>query len=101
MVRGSIQLDSRGEYPSQRVRQQRPRGIQNRDVIESRSAGWRWRTAGTLPRVQRDVVVIAARREKRGLTPDPLRHLEAQHIPPKSERPLEVRHFQMHMADPD
>ena len=53
------------------------------------------------PRVQTDVVVISARGEECGLPAVALRDLEAQNIPIELQRTIEVRHFQVDVADAD
>ena len=61
----------------------------------------RRRAARGSPRVQADVVVVAARRDERRLVAHPLLHLEAEHARLEAERALDVRHFQVDVADVD
>jgi hypothetical protein len=65
-----------------------------------RPPGWR-PTAVTLPSVQSDVMMIPAGREKCRRRSETLRQLKPKHIAIKSKRPLQVRHFQMHVTHPD
>jgi hypothetical protein len=47
------------------------------------------------------VVVVAAGRDEGGLRSVALHQREAEHAAVEGERPVEVRHFQVDVADPD
>ena len=47
------------------------------------------------------MVVVAAGGDKGGIVADPLLQLEAEHSAVELERPVEVRHFEVHVADVD
>ena len=51
------------------------------------------------PRVQSDVVMATARREKRAAAVVLLRQLEAEHVPLEAHRPFEVGDFQVDVSD--
>src|SRR5512140_3543642 len=70
-------------------------------MIQPGRASRRRRTSRTLPRIQADVVVIAARGQKRRLSSKPLCDFETEHIRIESEGTVEVSHFEMHMTDLD
>ena len=101
MIRRAIERDARCREPPQCVPQLRPRRILDRHVIQPRRARRRCPPAGTLPGFQPEVMMIPAGRKKRCLSPDPLRHLKPEHIPIERQRPLQIRHLQMPMADAD
>ena len=71
------------------------------DVVETRRAGRRRRAARGLPRVQPDVVVVAAGGDERRLVAHPRLLLEAEDVAPEAERTVEIRDLQMHVADVD
>ncbi len=57
--------------------------------------------SAALPRVQADVMVVAARGDECGLVPQPLLQLESEHAGVERERAIDVRHLQMDVADVD
>ena len=101
MIRRTVEFDARCDQAPQRIRQQRARRIEDGHVIQTRCARRRRRTARALPRVQPDVMMITARRQKHRLLPVTLHHLEAQHIAPEAKRTFELGHLQMHVPDAD
>src|SRR6185503_13227562 len=80
MVRGAVERNAGLQHSSKRVGELRSRRIENRRVIETGGARRRRRAAKTLPRVQPDVVVIAAGGQKRRTRTISLRQLEPEHI---------------------
>ena len=85
--------------PAQGVRQRGAVGVPDREVVEPGCAlRWRGGTA-TLPRVEADVVMVAAGAQKRRRVAHPLRDLESQHAVVEREGPLEVGNLQVHVAD--
>jgi len=51
------------------------------------------------PGVEPDVVMVAARREEHGVPPVATRHLEAEDVAVEGERPVEIGHGEMDVAD--
>ena len=70
-------------------------------MVQTRRARRRRRTARALPRIQPDVMMIAACRKKHRLLPVTLRHLEAQYIAIETKRAVEIGYLEMYMADAD
>ena len=99
MVGRAIQPHPMPDQPLQRRTQVRPRRIQNRHVIQPRRPRRRRLPALALPRIQPNVVVVPARRNKRRLLPKPLHQRKPQHPAVKLQRTLKVRHLQMHMPN--
>ena len=60
-------------------------------------AGWRWRGAGTLPRVRPQVVVVAAGSEERCLRPELSHQCEAEYVSVERDRLRNRGDFQMDM----
>ena len=87
------------DEPAERVRERGAVGIADREVEEARVPGRRRRAAAALPRVQADVVVIAARGDERRVLAHPLLQLEAEHADVEVERALDVGHLQVDVAD--
>src|SRR6185369_12955644 len=73
-------------------------GVEDRRMIEAGGAGRRWVAAFALPGVEPDVVVIAASRDEGSAWPAG-GHGEAEHAAIEVERPLQIGHLQVHMAD--
>jgi hypothetical protein len=59
------------------------------------------RSASTLPRIQRNVVMISASREEGSLRAPPLRDFESEHAAVERERPFEIGHLQVNVTDSD
>ena len=51
------------------------------------------------PCIQRNVMVITAGREKRGLVSHALHQFKSKHVPVKSKGTLQVGYFQMYVAN--
>ena len=64
-----------------------------------RGASWRRRAALALPRIEPDVVVIAARGDKSRVRAIPLCKLESEHTAIEVEGALEISYFEMYVAD--
>src|SRR6185436_7101609 len=64
-------------------------------------AGRRRMAAGAFPSVQSDVMMITPGGKEHGLRAVALRDLKAEHVAIERQRPFQVRHFQMNVADPD
>jgi len=50
--------------------------------------------------VQADVMMITTRRNERCLRTEPMSQFEAQYPAVKIKRPVEIRHFQVNVANP-
>ena len=72
--------------------------IANGDVVQTRGAWRRRTTAGALPCVQANVVVVATGAEecRTGLARD---HVEAQHPAVERDRTIEIRDLEVDVAD--
>ena len=68
-------------------------------MIKAGRPRWRRLPARAFPSVQPNVMVIAAGGDKRRLRAVPLCKFKAQQVAVKRQRPFEVGHFQMYMAD--
>ena len=67
VVGGAVDRPLRVDEPLERVAELRPVRVADRDVVEAGRAGRRRRAAARLPRVQAEVVVVAAGRDERRL----------------------------------
>lgn len=74
-------------------------GVQNRRMKQPRRLCRSRLGAFTLPRIQADVVVVAARRDKRRLVTLHRSQLKTRQITVKPQRPVEVGYFQMDMPN--
>src|SRR4051812_48287671 len=72
-------------------------GKTKREVVQARAVWWRCLHLAR-PRVQRDMMVIVAGGEKRGLLVL-LRDVQAEDVAIELQRPLEVGHGQVDMPD--
>src|SRR5262249_58799219 len=98
MITGALELDARGLDAAQGIREQRARRIADGQMVKPGRMPRRRSRPGALPRVESDVVVIAAgRHERRPWTP--LRHLESEYIAIERQRALQVGDFQVDGAD--
>src|SRR5688572_23072056 len=68
-------------------------------MIKARGSRGRRRSPETLPRVQADVMMVAAGRYESGLGTVPLRQRKTEYAAIELERPFEVSDFEMYMAD--
>ena len=100
VIRGAIEGNAGPLHAHQRIGQFRPRGIKNRGVKKPRASRWRRRTAQAFPRIQAEVMMIPASRNKRRASTEALRQLEAKDATIKCQRALQVGDLEMHMADP-
>src|ERR1039458_8914135 len=94
-------FDACRQQSAQRIRQQCARRIQDGHVIQTRrSRRWR-RTAFAFPRVQPDVVMVAASRNEGPLRAETLLQFKAEHLTIKFQRAFEIGHLKMNVADAD
>lgn len=100
MVRCAVERDARPHQPLQSIGQRSLGRIQNRQMIKPRSSRCRSRPTCALPRIQPNMVVISARRDKRGRVAKPLHQLKPKHTAVELQRPFQIGHLQMDMPDP-
>ena len=93
MIRRSVQFDARCNEAAQRIRQRGASRIQNRQMIKSRAARQRRRTACAFPSVQSDVMMITTRRNERRARTKSLLQFKTQHAAIKCQRAIQVRHL--------
>ena len=98
MIRRAGDLHAVVEHALHRLRERGAGGVAERNVEEPRRAGGRRRAAERLPRVQRNVVVVAAGGEERGRPPG-LLHLEPEHVAVERDGSVEVGDLQVDMTD--
>lgn len=101
VIRSAFQWNPRLENAPQRIRQQGACRIQNREMIQPRGSLGRRQSTRAFPRVQSDMMMIPARRDKRRALAVALGQFKPKHAAIKRQRPIQVRHFQMHVANPD
>src|SRR3954462_1102897 len=100
MVARAVERNAGREHAVQRIRQRRPRRIEDRGVIEpGRARRWR-RAAFALPGVEPDVVVIAAGRDEGRAGAHALHQLETEHAAIEAERAIEIGDLEVNVADP-
>jgi len=99
MVGGAVDGDAVVEQPSERPRQFAAVGVEDGEVVEAGGAARRRRTAGALPGVQPDMVVVAAGGQEGGLVAVVLHQFEAQHVAVEAHRAVKIRHLEVHVAD--
>ena len=101
VVARAVERDARVEHAAERVRE-RP-AVR---VADRRRGRGPWCSAAAasrrrLPRVQPDVVVVAARRDEGRLVAEALLELEAEHAALERERPVDVRDLEVDVPDVD
>src|SRR5205807_3008645 len=94
-----LQRETGIEHPPHDAAESAAVGEEHREVVEPGGARRGPRGTPARPGIQTEMVVVAARGEKHRVGPIPRRNLEAQHVAVKSERPVQVRHGQMHVPD--
>src|ERR1700674_32330 len=101
MIGGAVERDvSRGQS-SQRIGQRGARRIESREMKQAGAIRRRRRTAGALPRIQPDVMMIATGGNERGLLAGALHQFEAEDSAIESERSFEVGHLEMDVTYAD
>src|SRR5206468_3711294 len=73
--------------------------VEDREVIQARGPGGGRRCPWACPRVEADVVMIAARREEHRVPPIAARHLEAEHVTVEGKGTVEVGNGEVDVAD--
>src|SRR5262249_25270826 len=99
MIAGAVKLYARAQHAMQRIRQRRPRRIEDGGVIEAGRARRRRMAALALPGVEPDVVVIAASRYERRARTHALHQIEAEHIAIETQRAVKIGHLEMDVPD--
>ena len=87
------------QEPLQGLREVAPLRIEDGKVEEACRLGLGGTRIAAHPGVEADVVVVAARGEEHRVVAVPLHHLEAENIPVEAKGPLDVRHFQVNVAE--
>jgi len=98
VVRRTLQLNAGALEPAQGVPEQGAGRIEDRHVIKSGRAGRRRTAAEALPRVEPEMVVVAAGRDERRLRPETLREFEPEDAAIEIERALQIRDLQMDVS---
>lgn len=98
VIARTLEGDLGDDQPSQSIGQQPPGRVKNGGMVKTGRTRGRRGATEALPGIKSEVVVITAGRDERGAGPAG-RELKTQHTTVKIERPLEVRDFQMDMAD--
>ena len=101
LVRRPFERDASAQNPSQGICELGPRRIKDGEMIQPCRAGRRRRASLALPRVQSDVVMVTACREKRCFLSVSLRDFKAKNIAIKVECAFQVGHLQMYVANSD
>jgi hypothetical protein len=101
VIRRAIQRNPRLDDPAQRASQVGARWKEDGRVVQACAPRRGRRASEALPRIQANVVVIAARRNKRRLGSKALLQLEPEHVAIEAERALEISHLQVNVADAD
>src|SRR5690348_339338 len=99
VIARSVEADSGGEDATERIGEGLSVGIPDGGVVEARRVPGRGPAALRLPRVQSDVVVVAAGGDERGLLAVAGEDVEPQDADVEAERALEVGHLQVHVPD--
>src|SRR5262249_22791137 len=76
-----------------------PLRIIDREVIEAGRAGRGGLAAGAFPRVEAEMMMVAASGEKGGAVPHLGDQVEAEQIAIKADRPVEIGDLEMNVAD--
>jgi hypothetical protein len=97
----SIKSNSRAPEPPQRIGQCRALRVKDRQMKQPGAAARRRRTAQAFPRVQADVVMVAASGNEGRTSAVALRQLEPQHAAVKLKSALQIGHLEMDVADAD
>jgi hypothetical protein len=90
MIGSAFDLGAVVNQASERARQFKTVRIKDRKVKQARAAGRRRRRTFAGPGVERDVMVVTARRKKRRLSTAVLRDLEPERVAVETHGALEV-----------
>jgi len=97
----AAERDARLREPPQRIGERAPVGVADRDVKEAGAPHRGRRCSFRVPGIEADVVVVTTGGDESGVVTDPLLQLEAEHAAVEVQRPVELGHFEMHVADVD
>jgi hypothetical protein len=101
VIRRSFERDASLRDSAQGVGQFSPCRVQDGDMVQAGRAG-RWRLAsGAFPSVQSDVMVITPAERNTACAPWRCVISKPKHVAIERQRPFQVRHFQMNVANPD
>ena len=101
VIGGAFEGYSRFDEPAQGVGQRRPRGVNYCNVVKAGCSRRRRRTTLAFPCIQPDVMVVAARRNKRRVASIALGQFKAQHTAIEPKSAFEVSRLEMDVADSD
>ncbi len=99
MVGRSLQGDICPHEPTQGISQIRACRIENGEVVQTRSAMSGRMATGTFPRVQPNVMMVAAGREKGRLISKSLHEEKPRNIPIKTDGAIEIGDLEVDVAD--
>src|SRR5436305_13939022 len=99
MVACALERNVRLHQASKSLRQGGAGRIQNREMIEAGCARWWWRPVTALPSVKSDMMMITARGNKRCVFAVSLCQLKSENAAVKIERPLQISHLQIQIAE--
>ena len=91
MIGGAVQIDARFDDAFKSLGQCSPVWVEDRRVIQTRRAGCGRRATQALPRIQSDVMMISACREKCRPFAQSLNDIEAEHAVIEADGPLQIR----------
>ena len=101
VVAGAFEWNACLIEPKERLAERRAIRIPDREVIQTGRSSCGRLAAAALPCVETDVMVIAAGAEKRRAAPHPLGDVESEDPLVEGQRAIEIRDFQVHVADID
>ena len=101
VVAGAFEWNACLIEPKQRRAERRAIRIPDRQVIQTGRSSCGWLAAAALPCVETDVMVVATGAEKRRAAPHPLGDVESEDPLVEGQRAIEIRDFQVHVADID
>ena len=100
VIRRAFERDAGIEDPTHRHGECRAVGKKDREVVQPRRAGGRRRRAVARPRVQADVVMVAAGRDKDSVAAVLGRDLKAQNVAIERQGAVEIAYGQVDVANP-
>ncbi len=100
VIARAIKRDPGGNETTERIGQRRSSRIKNGEVIKACRPRRRRACSFALPRIQADVMMIAAGRDKGGLAAVTLLQLEPENAAVEIQGALEIRHLEVHVPDP-
>ena len=99
MIGLALQLDAGLDQAAKCVGQFGSRGIENRQVVQTRRTVRRWSAAGAFPCIKANVMVISACGKKCSLISKALSHVKPKDVAIKRQRSIQIRDLEMNVAD--